>query len=637
MNSHLLIPKIGLRFLLTGTSFEVSWTSQGMVRYSAITGGKIYSISIEKFTEKYHSGEIKLNGDLSDSVLSKEKTRDLLRKQEYIKTVLNSVSHPYSHSNVYKTIIDVSRRIKDHSPPSPRSVMRWIKLYLDNDKDLYVLNKIKPGNKFLRFNIEIEQIITLAIKECYLEPKERRSSIDVVSFIKAKMLEQDINVNQCPSLRTIQRRIKQLDPYLVLRAKKGTRIANTTFKAAGIKKESQFVMAIVEIDTHYLDIFIIDEESKEVMGRPFLTCAIDIFTRCIVGWYLSMLPVNASSTLATIKDMLDRPHQGLPGGIPSLIIPDNGVEFKNNTMSKICCELGITIQPAQNRTPDDKAKIERFFGTITHNLIQKIKGTTFSNPREKADYDPKKNASITLANLRSYLTEWIDEIYHKSIHSSISRAPILAWKDAVKISPPILLSKYQIDVLTRKTFKRNINHGQVKFLYLTYKSHVLATLSAQGILEVFLMVDESNLEYIYFQDPLDSSNYIRADSTDPTYTRGLTLYEHELVLEEKKKISKVDKEKLGEHVTDFARWALHQRIQSDVKLNKKAKQLKIELPNHLKVLLEDPIEFNLDEQKKDCFSTLPLMSSQAKDLVLDSLSDKKDNYSDFLTWEFDNE
>ena len=237
-------------------------------------------------------------------------------------------------------------------------------------------------------NIEIEQIITLAIKECYLEPKERRSSIDVVSFIKAKMLEQDINVNQCPSLRTIQRRIKQLDPYLVLRAKKGTRIANTTFKAAGIKKESQFVMAIVEIDTHYLDIFIIDEESKEVMGRPFLTCAIDIFTRCIVGWYLSMLPVNASSTLATIKDMLDRPHQGLPGGIPSLIIPDNGVEFKNNTMSKICCELGITIQPAQNRTPDDKAKIERFFGTITHNLIQKIKGTTFSNPREKADYEP---------------------------------------------------------------------------------------------------------------------------------------------------------------------------------------------------------------------------------------------------------
>lgn len=423
MNSHLLIPKIGLRFLLTGTSFEVSWTSQGMVRYSAITGGKIYSISIEKFTEKYHSGEIKLNGDLSDSVLSKEKTRDLLRKQEYIKTVLNSVSHPYSHPNVYKTIIDVSRRIKDHSPPSPRSVMRWIKLYLDNDKDLYVLNKIKPGNKFLRFNIEIEQIITLAIRECYLEPKEHRSSIDVIAFIKAKMLEQDINVNQCPSLRTIQRRIKQLDPYVVIRAKKGARIANTTFKAAGIKKESPFVMAIVEIDTHYLDIFIIDEESKDVMGRPFLTCAIDIFTRCIVGWYLSMLPVNASSTLATFKDMLNRPHNGLPGGIPALIIPDNGVEFKNNTMSKICCELGITIQPAQNRTPDDKAKIERFFGTITHNLIQKIRGTTFSNPREKADYDPQKNASITLAKLRSYLTEWIDEIYHKTIHSSISRAP----------------------------------------------------------------------------------------------------------------------------------------------------------------------------------------------------------------------
>ena len=39
----------------------------------------------------------------------------------------------------------------------------------------------------------------------------------------------------------------------------------------------------------------------------------------------------------------------------------------------------------------------------------------------------------------------------------------------------------------------------------------------------------------------------------------------------------------------------------------------------------------------DCFITLPLMSSQAKDLVLDILSDEKDNYSDFLTWEFDDE
>ena len=158
MNSHLLSPKIGLRFLLTGTPYEVSWTSQGVVRYSAIAGGKIYSISIEKFTEKYHSGEITLNGDLSDSLLSMEKTRGLLRKQEYIKTVLNSVSHHYSHSNVYKTIMDVSKRIKDHSPPSSRSVMRWIKLYLDNDKDLYALNKFKVGNTFLRFNIEIEQI-----------------------------------------------------------------------------------------------------------------------------------------------------------------------------------------------------------------------------------------------------------------------------------------------------------------------------------------------------------------------------------------------------------------------------------------------------------------------------------------------
>lgn len=113
------------------------------------------------------------------------------------------------------------------------------------------------------------------------------------------------------------------------------------------------------------------------------------------------------------------------------------------------------------------------------------------------------------------------------------------------------------------------------------------------------------------------------------------MYEHELIQEEIKKISKADKEKLGEHVTDFARWTLHQRFQSDIKLNKKSKKCRVGLPNHLKILLDDRIEFNLDEPKIVSYSTLPLMTTQTGDLVTNSLFDEIDNYSEFSTWEFD--
>ena len=49
------------------------------------------------------------------------------------------------------------------------------------------------------------------------------------------------------------------------------------------------------------------------------------------------------------------------------------------------------------------------------------------------------------------------------------------------------------------------------------------------------------------------------------------------------------------------------------------------------------MEFNLAEEEVFSFSNLPLIAAQTGDLVSDNLFDEKDNYSDFSTWEFDNE
>src|SRR5690606_23312457 len=115
------------------------------------------------------------------------------------------------------------------------------------------------------------------------------------------------------------------DPYLILKAKKGSRIAKKSFQASGKSLLSPFALYMVEIDTHYLDVIVIDPKTNIALGRPFLACAIDTHTRAIVGTYISMYPPSATTTLAVIKDMITRPNQDLPGGIPSIIIPDNGV------------------------------------------------------------------------------------------------------------------------------------------------------------------------------------------------------------------------------------------------------------------------------------------------------------------------
>jgi transposase InsO family protein len=632
---------MGLRFSLAGSNYEVVFVHGAVVRYSAKVGGKIYKMAIEKFNEKFSLGEIQFDINATVCLLSEKETQILMRKQAYIKNTIVDVKHLYSKSEVRTVIRKTAKQINDLNPPVPRTVMRWVEVYLDAGKDLYALNKFRVGNKFLRFPIEVEELIQKSIQELFLAKQEIVTCEDVYDDVKNIMANKGIDLNLCPTLRTIQRRIEILDPYVVLRAKKGTRAANNALKAAGEKIISPFFMSLVEIDTHTLDIFIIESESKQVLGRPFLTCAIDVHTRCIVGYYLCMLPANATKTLVVLKQMLLRAHQDLPGGLPSLIIPDNGVEFKNTTFSRVCKDLGITIQPAQNRNPNNKPYIERFFGTLTGSLIHKIKGTTFSNPQTRGDYDSQKNASITLENLRSYIDDWIHDVYHKSMNSDFGSIPQTAWSNAIKLAPPRIISLFHIEIIVRKAMTKTINHGQVGFLDLKYKAHSLATLKAQGISKVKVMVDETNLEHVFIEDPFNAGNYIQADSTTPDYTKNLTLYEHQMIRLERKEFLNDERKKLGEHELSFARWRLYQRIQSDIKLNiKKAKQLKNDLPQRFKDLLAEPIDLSVDFKELKTIDDLPVISSSPDENIDNGIIEIDKNNKTLLIFnnlEFDSE
>ncbi|EXR62891.1 Mu transposase C-terminal domain-containing protein [Acinetobacter baumannii] len=622
------IPQVGLRFSFKDTNFEVTYVHNNVVRFSAVDGGKTSNIPINSFSERYKTGEIQctssphkllLNGQLLD------KTR---RAENYIKVIITTLDDYFSHKKIGAVIPEIAKKIDDPFPPSTSTVIRWIRRYIENDYNLLNIYKVKIGNRFFRFSPEMEQIISNTIEQIIKDKNIALTHKNIQIYIYQKMLEHDIQENP-PSRRTIQRRLKQYDPYKLIKATEGTRIANQTLKAAGRKMKSPFILAIVEIDTHILDIIIIDSTTNLPLGRPYLSCAIDVHTRAIVGYYISMLPPSATTTLALLKNMLLRPSQNLPGGIPSLIVPDNGVEFKNTALSHICNHLKITIQPAQNRNPDNKPHIERFFGTLTFGLIQQLQGTTFSNPEARGYYDSRKHASVTLENLKSYVDEWIHNIYHCSIHSMTGRAPMLFWEDASQSCPPLTISTDEVDIIARRPISRKIHKGQVKFEYLTYFSHALATLEANGLTDVIVMIDELNLEHVYIKHS-SIDEVIRADSTEPDYTKNLSLQEHLEIRKELKLVSQADKQRLGKHRVWYARWKLYERIQKDAcSKNKKLKQLKLELPQTLKNLLDQDIH-TVSQPIDPSASTF--ISSSEMDLLNQSNLD-----DDFGTLEFDDE
>ena len=108
---------------------------------------------------------------------------------------------------------------------------------------------------------------------------------------------------------------------------------------------------------------------------------------------------SATKTLLVLKNMLMRPHRGLIGGLPTVVIPDNGCEFNNNALANFCNSFNITKSESQPYSPNNKAHIESFFKSLNESIIHKLKGTTYSSPLHRGDYDSIGNACYTLDTL----------------------------------------------------------------------------------------------------------------------------------------------------------------------------------------------------------------------------------------------
>lgn len=584
MNTAIPTPNIGTRFLFHGSHFEISFIGHGVCRYSAVAGGRIFQITYKQFEEWYQSGLIEYEFNSTDLLVDEQMTKNIVRKFKYIQAALTELRCPTAIKPLTEVINNISDKIQDPLPPHPRTVARWIHTYQLHNDQVRAIEKKKSGNHYFRFSIEIEKLIHQGIQEIYL-CAERRDGKDVLAFIMGTAMEQGWKTHKLPSLRTIQRRINHLDPYVVLKAKKGSRVARKMLKAAGQSISSPYFMALVEIDTHYLDIIIVNENTGATEGYPFLSCAIDVNTRTIVGTYISLYPPSALTTMCVIKDMITRPKAGLPGGVPSQIVPDNGVEFKNNSFARLCETLKITITPSQIGTPDNKPHIESFFRTLTEGIIQKLPGTTFSNPSARGDYNAVKHAKMTLTDVKDYIEQWINENYHTNPHSQTKQIPIFEWERAIKTVQPISLSKEEATILCRKPYQRKINNGRVLIDYLYYSSAALCTLEQQKLIDVTVLVDEMDLGQVFITDPTNRHNLILAKCTEPEYSQGLSAFAHQEAQKIKKEMAQADLRRLGEHANLLARWRLLEKIQNDLqRKNPKLRKLVVDIPQEIQKL-----------------------------------------------------
>lgn len=203
---------------------------------------------------------------------------------------------------------------------------------------------------------------------------------------------------------------------------------------------ADFPLAYVQIDHALLNVIVVDEVSRRAIGRPWITVVIDVFSRMVCGFYISLDPPGALATGLAIahailpKDKWLEQH-GIETpwsvwGIPRTIHADNAKEFRGEMLKRACQEYGIDTNFRLVATPHYGGHIERFMGTIATE-IHALPGTTFSNPSERGDYDSEAQAVFTLKEMETWLATFFVEVYHQRKHSALGMSPAQKYLEGV--------------------------------------------------------------------------------------------------------------------------------------------------------------------------------------------------------------
>ncbi|HHG3505912.1 TPA: integrase, partial [Vibrio parahaemolyticus] len=109
-----------------------------------------------------------------------------------------------------------------------------------------------------------------------------------------------------PKYESLRKRVKKKTPFEVLVAKKGERVAKREFRRMGKKILTSYALERVEVDHTVLDLFVVHEEYRIPLGRPYLTQLVDCYSKAVVGFYLGFEPPSYVSVSLALKNAIQR-------------------------------------------------------------------------------------------------------------------------------------------------------------------------------------------------------------------------------------------------------------------------------------------------------------------------------------------
>ena len=310
------------------------------------------------------------------------------------------------------------------------TIYRWLDLYQQCGRTSALVALPPSGGRGTsRLRPESDKILEATIEDFYLTD-QKRSVRRTYDEVRGRCRNAQV---KAPHINTLRNRIKMVSAKEKTSRREGKRAAERRHGAfPGHFPGADWPLAVVQIDHTLLDVMLVDDIHRLFIGRPWITLAIDVFSRMVVGFHVSLDPPGAMAAGLCIASAILPKEKWLAlhdinvawpcWGLMKQIHADNAGEFRGHMLQRACREYGIDIEWRPVKKPHYGAHIERLLGTFSKE-IHDLPGATFANPGQRGEYDSEKNAAMTLAEFEKWLITYVVGVYHQRVHSSLKTSP----------------------------------------------------------------------------------------------------------------------------------------------------------------------------------------------------------------------
>lgn len=477
-----------------------------------------------------------------------EDLREAEMRQRYMHAWVNAGRPSRTLGGLGPVIRRTAADASDPKPPSWRTMTRWIADWMLCGERPDGLLPGKGGNRTDRIGAG-RDLLRDTVERYYLVDTKPSATV-VHRHVQAafedhnKALPPDLHL-PTPSFQATLDQIRTISLYEVDHCRSGPRLALHRHRPVTSGPVSHQINDAWETDHTVVDAVVIDEETTLPIGRSCITVMLDRCSRAPMGLRMSFEPPSANAALDCLRVSVSPKEDllaSIPGmtaswpcfGTPRVLITDQGKEFRSKAFLESCLALGIDVQHTPVLKAWYKARIERFFGTLTRSVFHRVPGTTFSNFFERNNEAiPERVAVTTLRELRELTIRFFVEIYMRRPHRALGgRSPLEIWNEqaarhGIRMPP----SPAEVTSATALTVWRRPQRYGIEYETLIYNSADIANFRVNQNRPqlVRIRVDPSDLTKVTFIDPIDGmGKVVPIQPALRSLVAGVSLEKHKL-------------------------------------------------------------------------------------------------------------